>query len=83
VKYKKTSYGPLTSYQCYDDHHTYPTKRIARIDEPLEGRFKGNSANYIVTFVGGEANGLADNLLRITNKIKKISKSYRDKEIEE
>ena len=84
MKYKKTVSIGTTSYQCYDDHRHDSIGRVARIDEPFDDRLKGDSASYIVTFVGDSANGYADNLLRIANKIKKISKSYRDKkEIEE
>ena len=36
MRYDKTVSAGLTSYQCYDNHHTGPTKRIARIDEPFD-----------------------------------------------
>ena len=79
MRYKKTVSAGVVSYQCYDNHHVGDEKRIARIDEPFDEDEKRYSQCYFVTFVGDSANGNADNLLRIANKIKKISKAYRDK----
>jgi len=79
MKFKKVmSRSIIVSYQCYESGTVNSGKRIAMIDEPLCSEKRKYSDNYIVTFVGGSANGEAYNLLKIVNKIKKISKSYRD-----
>ena len=70
--------GYSISYQCYITERDGSTSRIARIDEPHHKELRMYAPYWSVLFVGHSANGNASNLLKITNKIKKLAKEYRD-----
>ena len=71
--------GYTTSYQCYGfDTYKNEYVRVARIDEPICQSLRAYADQYSVNFVGGYGNGNVTNLLKITNKIKLLAKSYRE-----
>lgn len=78
MKFKKQRlYGESYSYQCYINKNGKDV-RVARIDEPHDRECKRYANNWSVVFVGKFANGNVHNLLKITNKIKKLAKGYYD-----
>ena len=79
MRFKKVKTIGGFSYQCYFTPYDSKEIRIARIDEPHLERHKEFAERWSVNFVGGYANGEVRQLLKITNKIKKLSKEYRDK----
>jgi hypothetical protein len=79
MRFKKNNdRGSIGSYQCYVVNRDGSTTRIARIDEPWEEKNKGFARFWSVYFVGKHIDGNVGNLLKITNKIKKLAKGYYD-----
>ena len=90
MRFKKVrGRGDNNSYQCYAEVNRWcfeagkmkaTEKRLARIDEPHEKESRGHPGCWGVFFVGGYANEGASYLIKITDKIKKLAKEYRNNE---
>ena len=81
MKFKKQQlYGHSYSYQCYINREGKDI-RVARIDEPHDKESKCYANTWSIVFIGKFANGNVHNLLKITNKIKRLAKDYCNEKV--